>query len=280
MGKGLNPQVLCWGSFILCYVILSGFRYGGDPNILRVMQINNKNRRGGRKNSKTNSRPDFDYKRNGEISNNQTSIDRMAIFNEVGRFCADRTFVKLRWTDQTIIRPFPSGSNSLNWAIRSSAYDPDPALGTGAIPGFVEMANLYLSYRVHAMTVNLLHVNQDIQGVILGVFPSNVGYNVNSLNQADILEYTSNVHSKSVVTGGVNGQNRSSLRVRASGKSLVGPDYATNLEYTGSTSGNPSSVYWLNFAATSMNNPFAFNQTFRNSIVYEVEFFERRQLES
>jgi len=228
---------------------------------------NNNNKRS---NKRGNRRRNFPGKRE----------DRLVRLVEPGRFCPDRTFVRLRFNDITVVRNGPGASKNMNYAYRSSAYDPDPALGTGAIPGFVELANMYLEYRVHKMVAHVNVVNEETNAIILVGWASNVGASVNSLSASDILEFSSNKGAKQSILGKDVGQSRGSIVITADGLSLVGPSFLTDPNYSASTSSNPSSPFYINLGVTKPQSNLAFGISVQTYVVYDVEFFSRRTLET
>lgn len=236
------------------------------------MQNNGTRKRITKNNSSLNPR-----KRNQSRST-QTN-PQLVIFKEPGRFAPNRMIVDLVWNDTTFTRNVTS-SNAMNWAIRSSAYDPDPASLTGSIPGFVELANLYSLYRVKKMKLDLEVSNQGTEACIVAAWPSNVIQNTNSLTQADILEYSGNVHASTALVSSVNGASKTRLRVVASGEQLVGPNYNTDLDYAASTSSNPTEMYGINIGIVNLYGNFAYAMATKAKYVYTVEFFRLRQLES
>jgi len=221
------------------------------------------------------------YNNNKRIKKVKIPSDRRITLMGPGRFCPDRTFATLRWPDTTTTRAPPGSSTSMNWYYRSSAYDPDPAFGSGAIPGFVELANMYLSYRVHKMVLHLSIANEEPKGIIVSVIPSNELHNVNSLSASDILEYGANVNAEKFLLSNANGGlTNKTVTVAAEGIALVGPQYRTALEYTGSTSGNPAIMFYINVGIVECQQNFTFQPDICATIDYHIEFFDRRTLES
>lgn len=196
-----------------------------------------------------------------------------------GRFAPDKTRVRLVYQDTTDTRTVTS-SNAMNWGYRSSAYDPDPAALSGSIPGFVELANLYTSYCVHAMHLQLEVANQNSEAAIIVVWPSNVLHNTNSLTKADLAEYSGNVRAQSHFLGNSNGINIMKLQTTASGIQLVGPRFKSDLDYSASTSTNPVEMYNINIGAYCPFGNFTYALGVRARVIYDVEFFRLRQLES
>ncbi len=224
---------------------------------MRKLVGNNKARRGGRKNS-----------------------NKIVILNEAGRFTPDRLKVKLVFQDPTVYRTATGSSQAMNWGYRSSAYDPDPLVLTGAIPGFAELANLYQEYCVHSMSADLKLGNQNTESIIAVVWPSNNYQNNNSLTSADIQEYSGNVNAKSTMIGSASGYSIGVLNCKASGEQLVGSRFRTDLDYSSPTSTNPASMYYLNIGIIDCVSNFTYGVAVQARLCYEVEFFKLRQLES
>ncbi len=196
-----------------------------------------------------------------------------------GRFAPDIMRVKLVYQDTTDTRTVTS-SNAMNWGYRSSAYDPDPAALSGSIPGFVELANLYTSYCVHGMHLQLEVANQNSEACVLVTWPSNTLQNTNSLTKADLAEYSGNVRATSHYLGNSNGINIVKLATRATAIQLVGPRFKTDLDYSASTSTNPVEMYYINIGAYCPFGNFTYPLGVRARVIYDVEFFRLRQLES
>jgi len=168
----------------------------------------------------------------------------------------------------------------MNYNYRSSAFDPDSALGSGAISGFTELANLYLSYRVRSMTLALEILNEEVTGVIYTIWPSNTAQNVNSLAASDVLEFGGNVRAQTKMIPNANGGIQR-LSCKARGLDQLGPQFLTSNAFAAGTGGNPSIMYFINVAAmTTLGSNFTTHMSSKASITYEVEFFEVRQLES
>jgi len=218
-------------------------------------------------------------KRARTLKKKRSKENRIVRLTDRGRFAPDRLMANLIYNDPSINRTNAS-SNAMNWAYRSSAYDPDPLLGTGAIPGFVELANMYEQYLVRRITLNLKIGNQNTQNCQIGIWPSNVIQSNNSLTASEILEYSSNPGSIRdlipVSNGGVVRYN-----MQAIGTKLFGRQFLTDENFAGSTSGNPTLMYGINIGicdGTGAN--FAFPVVLIASLTYQTEFFGLRQLES
>lgn len=205
--------------------------------------------------------------------------DKMVILSEAGRFAPDVLHVRLVYQDPTSLRTVTS-SDAMNWGFRSSAFDPDPAVLSGAIPGFAELANLYSSYCVHKMAVSMELANQNTESVIAVVWPSNVLQNTNSLTKDDLAEYSGNVKAHSTIIANTAGMNKANLITIADANQLVGDRFKTDLDYTASTSGNPTEMFFVNVGVYNPLGNFTYGMVTRTRIVYHIEFFRLRQLDS
>jgi hypothetical protein len=218
-------------------------------------------------------------KRGNKTLDKNRSNEKLVIMKSPGRFAPDRMKVTLTYND-TIASRTGTSTNAINWGYRSSAFDPDPALLTGSIPGFVELANLYKSYCVHAMELDLEISNQNTESCIMVCWPSRILQNTNSLTADDIQEYGANLRSKSRIIANSSGQNRAMVRTKASGLQLIGERFKTDLDFTASTSANPMETFAINIGIIGPLGNFSFPFVTRSRVYYTVEFFEVRQLES
>lgn len=198
---------------------------------------------------------------------------------EIGRFCPNRLVCRLIYNDYTLSRT--STGSVMNWAYRSSAYDPDPSLSTGSIPGYVELANLYQQYLVHKMTLNITLGNQNLQNCLLAIWPSNVIQSVNTLAVTDIMEYSSNPNSVRDMIPVSNG-GTVSYTVRAVGLKLYGRQFITDAyKYASAVGSNPTYMYGINIGiADGTGVSFTYPVIVKAAITYDIEFFGLRQLES
>jgi hypothetical protein len=205
--------------------------------------------------------------------------ERLTIYKTPGRFAPDRLRVNLTYHDTINVRSV-SSSNALNWGYRSSAYDPDPGVLTGSIPGFVELANLYQSYCVHAMALDMEMANQNTESVIVVCWPSKVLQNTNSLSVDDLNEYAANLRGASAIVANTAGMNKAVLKTVATGEQLIGPRFKTDLDFSAITSTNPVETYAINIGVLNPFGNFTYGMCVRARVIYTVEFFEVRQLES
>ncbi len=219
-------------------------------------------------------------RRQRKVKNKNNKNGKALILREPGRFAPDKTRVNLVFQDPSGLRSPTGSSQALNWGYRSSAYDPDPGVLSGAIPGFAELSNLYSQYCVHAMHIELEVANTNTENMILVCWPANTLANVNSLTYADLAEYSGNVRAKSVIMGTVNSMNVCKLSVDATGLQLVGNRFKTDLDYSSGTSTNPAQMFYINCGIYHPSTTITYGLITRARIVYDVEFFKLRQLES
>jgi len=168
----------------------------------------------------------------------------------------------------------------MNWHVRSSGYDPDPAVLTGGIPGFAELANLYDKCCVHKMKLTIEVSNGETEGVVVIAWPSPVLQNVNSLTRADLAEYFNNPQGKKVTLGRDSALSTRTLTCTADGLSLVGSRLKTDLDFTSSTSSNPTIMWGINIGAFKHDSNFSYPLRLVATVLFDIEFFERRQLET
>ncbi len=213
-------------------------------------------------------------------SNFRFNGEKFKQYYQPGRYASDRLRVRLIYQDPSGTRTVTGSAPACNWSYRSSAYDPDPLLLTGAIPGFAELANLYKEYCVHGMHLNLQLANQDTQSYIAVAWPGNDIISNNSLTKDDLAEYSGNVLADSKILGSVTGQNVATLKVSAMGQQLVGSRFKTDLDYSASVSSNPSKMFYLNVGAYCPLGNQAFPLVIKARLIYDIEFFMLRQLES
>ncbi len=231
-------------------------------------------------NNNTNSRKAGQKKFQKKTGKNKNKgNEKLVILKSPGRFAPDRMKVNLTYND-TITSRSVTSSDAMNWGYRSSAYDPDPGVLTGSIPGFVELANLYQSYCVHAMRLDLEIANQNTESVIMVCWPSKVLQNTNSLTAADLNEYAGNIHAQTRMIGNSAGMNRNRIFTRAKGLQLIGERFKTDLDFSSITSTNPVETYAINIGVISPLGNFTYPMVVRSRVIYTVEFFEVRQLES
>jgi len=185
----------------------------------------------------------------------------------------DRLRVHLIYADQVQQRN-NVGTKYVSWRYRSSAYDPDPALGTGAIPGFTDFTNFYGTYRVHRMKLEVDIVNIETFAVTFKIVPTPLDPGANT---AIISEFAdANPRGFSRIIGGSSAQNRVRMftpwyKVIAI-EGSIGAQFDPN--FAAAVNANPANVMYVGL--TTATYLVHVNGVFTNVRVhYDVEFFNR-----
>lgn len=185
----------------------------------------------------------------------------------------DRLRVHLIYVDQVQQRN-NAGTKYVSWRYRSSAYDPDPALGTGAIPGFTDFTNFYGTYRVHRMRLEADIVNIETFAVTIKVVPAPTDPGANT---AIISEFAdANPRGFSKILGGSSAQNRAKMVTRwypvIKIEGSIGAQFDPN--FAAAVNANPANVMYIGITTAAYLvhvNGVATNI----KVHYDVEFFNR-----
>jgi len=183
--------------------------------------------------------------------------------------------VKLRYVDEGTRTN--AGATYASWRYRSSVYDPDPLLGSGAVGGFAEWAAFYNLYRVNAMRLTIRVQNMEAFPVQMTISPQNT--DPGSDNSQTFVDAP---WAKSVLLAplGTTGSNRT-VTMYVSGSKLIGDKtFRGSLNYSGPISGNPANSYFLNlgFNTPGIENFTSAGVIHSTQIVFYTSFFERVQL--
>jgi len=185
----------------------------------------------------------------------------------------DRLRVHLIYADQ-IQQRNNVGVKYVSWRYRSSAYDPDPALGTGAIPGFTDFTNFYGNYRVHRMKLEWDCVNIESFAVTVKVVPTPTDPGANT---AVISEFAdANPRGFSKILAGSSAQNRCKMNspwyqvIKIEGS--IGAQFDPN--FAAAVNANPANVMYIGLTTASylvhVNGVIT-----TVKVHYDVEFFNR-----
>jgi hypothetical protein len=163
---------------------------------------------------------------------------------------SDAIIVDLIYFDQTYSRT-QNGFAFLSYRMRmNSAFDPDPALSSGAIPGFTDWANLYNSYRVLVFKYDIEVSNQEAFAIDVLTAPSTTDLGLNYTNSYDLL---GNPFGKSHTLSAMGGMDKARFR----GTIDLGQFSGNLVQYCGDDafgSGvgtNPASIIYMNVAAVA-----------------------------
>jgi len=146
-----------------------------------------------------------------------------------------------------------AGNLISTWRYRvNSAFDPDPLLGTGAIPGFVEWAAFYDRYRVLDFMYDAQFSNLEAFPLQVVAAPSLLDLGANYASAVDIPGFP--YGTKSLIST-LGGQDRARLSGHLDLEKFEGsPTIYTDNNYSGVVSGNPTNVRFMNFGLVSDAN--------------------------
>lgn len=157
--------------------------------------------------------------------------------------------VKLTYFDTATLRN-NVGAGRMSWRIRTSAYDPDPLLLTGALPGFAELAAMYNAYLVTGVAWNINLVNAETFPVSVVVVPTSLDIGSNYVAN-DVSDYR--YASPARVLGGTGAMNRARIKGYISQKKLFGSKQTTyDSNWYSGTNTNPGLLQYVNVQAASM----------------------------
>jgi len=191
---------------------------------------------------------------------------RLAVF-------PDRLRVHLIYSDQIQVRN-NVGVKYVSWRYRSSAYDPDPALGTGAIPGFDDFSNFYGNYRVHRMKLDWDVVNAETFAVAVKVVPTPTDPGANTANISDFADANPRGYSK--LLAGSSAQNRARMNspwyevIKIEGS--IGAQFDPN--FSAAVNSNPANVMYIGLTTAAVA-VHAGGITTTVKVHYDLEFFNR-----
>jgi len=197
-----------------------------------------------------------------------------------GFYMPDCYQVELIFNDSTLSRNNATHL-SASWRYRSSAYDPDPAFSTGAIPGFAEFANFYANYRVLSMQVNAQIINLESFPITFGCWPT-TGDPGTNVTYTTLIDYFVNPKSKSsLVDTAISGHSFCKIARRYSLSEVTGSDmYKYDDNYFSSTGGNPTYFLYIGIGFYSANGSsnLVNGAVTRIQVRYNVLFFGRKNL--
>jgi hypothetical protein len=159
----------------------------------------------------------------------------------------------------------------------NSAFDPDPLLGSGAIPGFTEYATLYIAYRVVAFSWSITLVSDELFPVVTYVVPLNTDPGANSSTG---LTLAANPMGQSRALSSIGGPPctfQGSLKL-ANFFGIRG--YDTDDDYNAAINANPSVLLYLACGAQAPSVFTASGLVVRARLRYCVVFNRRRNLTS
>jgi len=165
----------------------------------------------------------------------------------------DAIIVDLVYIDTTFSRT-NNASPFLSYRMRmNSIYDPDPALGSGAIPGYTMWSNQYTSYRVLKFSYDVEVINKEAFPIDVISCPTITDVGLNYASSSDLLGNPyANSHALSMLGGMDRCKFRGSIdqgQFSGSANQYLGDD-----AYGSGVGTNPSSMLFFNIAAVSSVN--------------------------
>jgi hypothetical protein len=186
---------------------------------------------------------------------------------------ADSLFVKLFYNDTTLLRNNVGGT-VCSWRYRmNSAYDPDPALGTGAITGFNEYAAMYDRYRVTKCSIDIEIANLESFAMEIIFAPTLLDVGANYSGVGSMPEYP---YGKKKVLSLAGGKDNGTLRFTSTVARIEGSKSAyTDLLFSAVVNTNPTNTRWFNVGYITGGNVLVKGVFAVVRLAYEVQFTER-----
>lgn len=236
----------------------------------------------GRRNRR-NGRGRTGYKNKQTKFNKLLQGDKIVTFNEQtrvvsyipGNFRPKSVQLRLSYADNSTLRTVTTATH-LNFSFRGSAYDPDPLLGTGAIPGFLEYSAMYNMYRVVGIGVRGTIANPESSQISVLAIPYSGGViGNNALTAGQILDFEANPLAISRTLGSVNGNSTMKFNRHWSGSEILGEEsYLLDDLYTALNNANPSKTLNLTIGALVLSGANFATGLLCNLIVdLDVEFY-------
>nr|WAE43146.1 MAG: capsid protein [Cressdnaviricota sp.] len=223
------------------------------------------------------------------------------VMKKPGDYMPERFMCKLRYWDNTTGLSNTSTPYFANYTYKmNSAYDPDPAVGSGAIPGFTELAAFYTTYRVVGFAYKVTFNNASEQStwpyapytIYCGAYNT---YNTSSVtppsavsvNNSSVYNLCTNPYFKKKMLGvQYSGKDTQTISGFVSFKKLLGlKSYDYDPFFEGNTNGEPNNKIWFVIGAVyngtqtlSASNELYIPLDF--TFTYYIEFYQRKNLTS
>jgi len=219
--------------------------------------------------------------------------------NKPGDYMPERFMCKLRYYD-TYTSLYNTGNPQYaSYAYKmNSAYDPDPGVLSGALPGFTELAAFYTGYRVVGFGYKITFNNASTQAILpylpYTVFcgPYNV-YNSSSttppsaiaINSSNLSTFINSVNIKKKMLGvQYSGKDTQTISGFVGLRKLLGlKQYDYDPNFASLTTAEPTNRMWFFVAAyyNGVTPPSASNTLIINldlTFTYYIEFYQRKTL--
>jgi hypothetical protein len=157
----------------------------------------------------------------------------------------------------------------------NSAFDPDPLLGSGAIPGFTEYSTFYVAYRVTQFRWSITMISDELFPVVAYVVPLNTDAGA---NPATGLTLAANPKGQTRALSSVGGP-PTTFRGRLNLSNFFGiRGYNFDDDYNAAVTANPSVLLYLACGAQAPSVFTASGLVVRVRISYCVCFNRRKNL--
>jgi hypothetical protein len=184
--------------------------------------------------------------------------------------------VALHYDDTSITRT-NAGAQNFGWRYRmNGAFDPDPLLLTGALPGFQEYATLYVAYRVLKFKWQVTLMSDELFPMVAYAVPLNTDPGANPTNGLTLAANTKGMIQAVSAIGGPGARFRGSLDI-ANFFGLAGYNYDN--DFNVQTNSNPLvTAGYLLIGGQTPAILTAAGVVARVRLTYTISFNRRRNL--
>jgi hypothetical protein len=188
----------------------------------------------------------------------------------------DSILVRLKYTDAGAIR-VNAAASLCSWRFRmNNPYDPDPLLGTGAVPGFVEWASFFRIYRVINFRYSIKMAGLDAIPGIAHTAPSENDLGANFANTYQ-LESTSPYGKTSTFSALAGGRQAVINGVVNMEKFFGGLNYLGNDAFGALTTTSPTTQLFFNIGFTT-SAAMTLGVLYSGVFEFDVNFYSRFNL--
>jgi len=186
----------------------------------------------------------------------------------------DRYVAVLRYSDGTTQR-VNAAANFMSWRYRmNNAFDPDPALASGSLSGFTELAAIYLNYKVLSFTCHTSLANRDAQPYNVVTAPTKPDVGLAYSGTYELGEFPYGRTRTMSIAGGMD-QVHMSTTVNLS-KFIGTAAYEFDPAFAGSTTSSSTPTNLVYFNVGFYGNVNQINGVFNGTrLEYEIMFYNR-----
>lgn len=147
-----------------------------------------------------------------------------------------------------------AGSTYTSFRLRmNSAFDPDPALGSGSLPGFTEWSAIYRNYRVLKYEIECEASNNETFPITAIICPSQADLGLNYTLTASLAANPGAVSKQISPKGGID---KALLRAEVDLGKYYGNEYQWmgNDSFAAAINANPSTLFYMNIGCVAAGN--------------------------